>query len=110
MVVKPIRFLGTSLEDLRSFPAEARRTAGFQLHKIQEGGQPDDWRPMSTVGRGVVECRIREASGEFRLLYVARFPEAVYVLHAFRKTTARTSPLDLSLGQKRCRELMRSRT
>lgn len=107
--MKPVSFLGTSLEDLRGLPVEARRTAGFQLHKIQEGGQPDDWKPMVTVGRGVVECRIRDASGAFRLMYVATFPEAVYVLHVFRKTTARTSPLDISLSRKRFRELMRSR-
>jgi len=106
--VKPIRFLGASLEDLRGLPTEARRTAGFQLQKIQQGDPPDDWKPMSTVGRGVIECRIREASGAYRLLYLASLPEAIYVLHVFRKTTTQTSKLDVSLGQKRYRELMRS--
>jgi len=108
-VAKPIRFLGTSLEDLRGLPTEVRRTAGFQLHIVQVGELPDDWKPMSTVGRGVIECRIRDASGAYRLLYIARLPEAVYVLHVFRKMTARTSQLDIALGQKRYGELMRSR-
>lgn len=108
-MVKPVSFLGSSLEDLRCLPLEARRTAGFQLHKIQEGGHPDDWKPMSTVGRGVMECRIRDATGAYRLLYVASFPEAVYVLHVFRKATARTSSQDLVLGQRRFRDLMRYR-
>jgi phage-related protein len=107
--VKPIRFLGTSLEDLRRFPTEARQAAGFQLHKVQLGEPPDDWKPMGGIGRGVIECRIREASGAFRLLYVSALPDAIHVLHVFRKTTMKTSRLDLVLGRKRYMELIRSR-
>jgi phage-related protein len=103
--MKPVVFLGGSLEGLRSFPQRARRDAGFQLDRIQRGLDPDDWRPMSTVGPGVREIRIRDSTGAYRVIYVAGFADAVYVLHAFQKKTQRTSPRDLSVAQSRFREL-----
>src|SRR5437868_5774368 len=107
--MKPVAFLGSSLGDLRAFPEKARRDAGFQLDRIQRGLEPDDWRPMQTVGAGVTEIRVREASGAFRVIYVATFAEAVYVLHAFRKKTQRTSRHDLEIAETRFRELKRER-
>lgn len=105
VTMKPVVFLGGSLDDLRAFPQRARRDAGFQLERVQRGLEPDDWKPMHTVGPGVREIRVREASGAFRVIYVARFVEAVYVLHAFAKKTARTTPRDLALAQSRFRAL-----
>jgi len=81
--VKPIAFLGGSLDDLRGFPADARRQAGHQLDRVQRGLDPDDWRPMQSIGSGVREIRVREAAGVFRVIYVAAFADAIYVLHAF---------------------------
>jgi phage-related protein len=81
--VKPIRFLGDSLKALRSFPKEVRQDAGFQLERVQCGGLPDDFKPMPSIGRGVEEIRVRDASGAYRVIYTARLADAVYVLHAF---------------------------
>jgi phage-related protein len=108
--MKPIVFVGDSLDKLRAFPNRARRDAGFQLDRVQRGFDPDDWKPMTTVGQGVREIRVREPSGAFRVVYIATYAEAVYVLHAFAKKTQRTSMRDLALAQLRFRELKRGAT
>jgi phage-related protein len=102
---KPIEFLGGALEDLRSFPTEARREAGYQLDRVQHGLEPDDWKPMPTIGPGVREIRVREARGAFRVIYVAKFADAVYVLHCFQKKTQKTSTADIDLAKQRLKEL-----
>ncbi|AFL72835.1 type II toxin-antitoxin system RelE/ParE family toxin [Thiocystis violascens] len=107
---KPIAFCGSALDDLRAFPVAARREAGHQLDQLQQGRLPDDWKPMTTIGSGVQEIRIRDASGAFRLLYVAKFPEAVYVLHCFQKKTQKTSQADLNVAEQRYRDLIQERT
>ncbi|HYS90183.1 MAG TPA: type II toxin-antitoxin system RelE/ParE family toxin [Bradyrhizobium sp.] len=103
---KPVEFRGSALDDLRAFPAAARREAGYQLDQIQRGREPDDWKPMNAVGRGVREIRIRDAAGAFRVLYVAKFDDAVYVLHCFKKTQ-KTSKADLNLAAQRYRDLLK---
>ena len=104
--MKPIVFLGGSLDDLRAFPANARRHAGYQLDRVQRGLDPDDWRPMPTVGAGAREIRVRERAGAFRVIYVTAFAEAVYVLHALQKKTRQTAQRDLDLAAARLRERM----
>lgn len=99
--MKGISWLGRSRDDVRAFPANARREAGFQLDKVQHGEDPDDWKPMPTVGPGVREIRIRDAAGAFRVIYVATHADAIYVLHAFSKKTMATSPHDLRLARQR---------
>ena len=107
--MKPVRFLGDSLERLRDFPADARQDAGYQLDKVQRGLMPDDFKPMPTVGKGVEEIRIRDDAGIYRVIYTARIAEAVFVLHAFQKKTQRTSQRDLEIARTRFLELMRAR-
>ncbi|MBU2737671.1 type II toxin-antitoxin system RelE/ParE family toxin [Acidithiobacillus concretivorus] len=104
---KPIVFQGTSLEDLRTFPLSARREAGYQLDQVQKGRDPDDWKPMNSVGPGVREIRIRDEKGAFRVIYVAKLPEAVYVLHCFQKKTQKTRKSDLDLAGQRYRDLLK---
>ncbi len=104
---KPVEFRGSSLDDLRAFPLAARREAGHQLDQVQNGQDPDDWKPMNTVGQGVREVRIRDASGAFRIMYIAKFADAVYVLHCFQKKTEKTSKVDLDLAAKRYRDLLK---
>ena len=89
--LKPVQFIGSSLDDLRDFPLTAKREAGYPIDQVQEGLEPDDWKPMNTVGQGVKEIRIRDASGAFRVIYVAKFADAIYVLHCFQKKTEKTS-------------------
>jgi phage-related protein len=105
--MKAVIWVGACKEDIRSFPDAARQTAGFQLSKVQNGDEPDDWKPMSSIGPGVREIRIRERSGAFRVIYVARFGDVVYVLHAFRKKTQKTSMHDIDLARERFRSVMR---
>ena len=104
--MKPIAFLGGSLDDLRGFPADARRQAGYQLDRVQRGLDPDDWRPMPAVGVGLREIRVRERAGAFRVIYVATYADAVYVLHAFQKKTRQTAKRDVDLAAARLREQM----
>ena len=102
-----MEFCGSSRADLQSFPPDARREAGFQLFNVQQGLDPDDWKPMDTVGPGVREIRVRDTSGAFRVMYVAKFADAVYVLHCFQKKTQKTLPRDLAVAKRRYKELMR---
>ena len=106
--MKPAIWLGDSLERLREFPSDARHDVGNELRLVQEGEQPSDWKPMPSVGLGVSEIRVR-AGGAFRLVYVAKFVEAVYVLHAFQKKSQKTSRVDLELARRRFRTLIRDR-
>ena len=99
--MKPITFLGDSLAALREFPEEARSEAGFQLREVQKGNDPADWKPMATVGPGVREIRVREASGAFRVIYLATVSDAVLVLHAFHKKDQRTPQRDIELASNR---------
>jgi phage-related protein len=100
---KEIRWVGSSYDDLLEFPDEARRQAGFQLAKVQAGLDPDNWKPFDVVGSGTREIRIKEAEGVFRVMYVAKFVEAVYVLHCFHKKTQATSKQDKDIAEARYR-------
>lgn len=104
---KPVEFRGSALDDLRAFPLDARREAGHQIDQAQNGRDPDDWRPMPTVGKGVREIRVRDATGAFRVIYVAKLADAVYVLHCFQKKTQKTSKSDLDLAGQRYRDLLK---
>jgi phage-related protein len=101
--MKPLRFAGSAREDLAAFPETARRTAGYELFMVQVGREPSDFKPMPDLGRGVYEIRLRDGAGAFRVIYVARFDEAIYVLHAFQKKTAKTSRLDIEITKRRYR-------
>ena len=100
---KPLHFLGSSLDDLRAFPDEARRDAGFNLDFVQRGMEPLNWKSMQAVGPGVKEIRVRDAAGAFRVIYLAARPEGVYVLHCFQKKTQKTRKADIDLAASRLR-------
>lgn len=106
---KALRWLGSSYADLLAFPYEPRKTAGFQLGKVQAGLEPDDWKPFIEPGAGVREIRIRDSQGIYRILYVAKFEEAIYVLHCFQKKTQATSQQDKQIAQARYRALLQER-
>jgi phage-related protein len=105
-VIKPLSFRGTSLDDLRSFSPDCKKEAGFQLDKVQHGEMPDDFKPMPDVGKGVIEIRVRDETGAYRVFYVAKFESAVYVLHSFKKKTQKTRQEDIDLGHQRYQELI----
>jgi phage-related protein len=105
---KPLFWLGSSRNDLKAFSPDARRVAGFQLRRVQQGLEPNDWKPMPTIGSGVHEIRIRSGV-EHRVFYVAKFAEGVYVLHAFEKRTRKTPKHELELGRDRFRALILQR-
>jgi phage-related protein len=105
---KPIQGLGDSRERPRRFPQEARREIGYQLSLIQAGRLAVDWKPIPLVGAGVIEIRVH-AEGEYRVFYVAKFEDAVYVLHVFAKKTRKAPSLNVELGKKRYCELLERR-
>lgn len=104
---KPLRFIDTAREDLRAFPHEARGEAGYQLDKVQRALEPTDSKPFPSVGSGAYELRIATADGAFRVMYVAKFADAVYVLHAFQKKSQRTSQSDIELAARRYKTLLK---
>lgn len=105
MSQKPIVWLGSSRSDLQVFPQDARRLAGFQLRQVQQGLDPADFKPMPSIGSGVYEIRVHTAV-EHRVCYVAKFAEAIYVLHAFPKRTRKTSQPDINLARQRYHALL----
>jgi phage-related protein len=102
-------FCGSSLDALRAFPQLAQREAGYQIDRVQHGLDPEDWKPMKTIGQGVREIRIRDEAGAFRVIYLATLVDAVYVLHCFQKKDEKTSKKDLDLARKRYRDLLEDR-
>jgi phage-related protein len=101
--MKPLEFLGSSRDDLAEMPAGVRHDIGLELMRVQFGGQPTDFKPMATVGAGAYEIRVRDASGAYRTIYVAKFEAAIYVLHAFQKKTQQTTKADIELAKARYR-------
>ena len=106
---KPIDWRGSSLDDLREFPEAARKRAGYELRKLQRGELPDDWRPFPEAGSGANEIRIDSRDGWFRVMYVAKFEEAIYVLHSFQKKTRKTSRSDIEIARARYRAVVAER-
>ena len=99
--MKLIQWLGSSRADVRAFPEDARIDAGWQLELVQRGLDPSDWKPMPSIGPGVREIRIREASGAFRIVYLATLEDRVLVLHAFQKKTRATAKKEIELAIQR---------
>jgi phage-related protein len=106
---KQIRWIGSAYGDLLAFPKDVRKEAGFQLGKVQAGLEPADWKPFDVVGAGTREIRIKDASGAYRVMYVAKFEEAIYVLHCFQKKTKATSNQDRAIAAARYRAVLRAR-
>lgn len=100
--------MGTARADLRALPSDVRRALGIDLRRVQSGDLARDWKPMTTVGAGVIEIRVR-VDGAYRLMYVAKFAEGIYVLHVFQKKTQKTSGLDVDLARARLAALLRTR-
>ena len=107
--MKPLIFVGRSLEAIRTFPDGARRETGYQLSRIEAGLEPTDWKPMATVSAGVREIRI-QAQGAFRVIYVDSREEAIYVLHAFLQKTQKTEKRDIELAKERLKQIRGKRT
>lgn len=103
--MKPVEFCGSSKKDIREFPKEVQQQVGYQLHRVQLGKEPTDWKPMGTIGPGVKEIRVKDEQGAFRVFYVETRPEAVYVLHATQKTTEKTEKRDIDLAKDRLKDL-----
>lgn len=106
--MKLVSWIGDSRKSVKEFADEARQQAGYEIDRVQRGLEPSDWKPMPSIGIGAKEIRIHTA-GEYRVIYVAKFAEAVYVLHAFAKKTRRTPKTEIELAAKRFRELVAER-
>ena len=106
-MTKSIEFRGTALDDLRGFPQSAMREAGYQLDRVQHGLAPDDAKAMPSIGAGVMELRIWDEAGTFRVVYLAKLADAVYVLHCFQKKAQQTAKRDIDLAKMRLKDLMK---
>ena len=106
---KPIAWIGDSREAIRGFPDVAKQRTGRELARVQEGLEPTDYKPMPSIGLGVSELRVREDSGAFRVIYVAKFAEALYVLHAFQKKAQKTPKAEIELARKRYKAMLNER-
>lgn len=105
--MKPIVWKGTALTDVKSFPKDARRDAGYELTAVQQGKEPSDWKPMPSIGQGVKEIRIKQ-DNQYRIIYIAKFSEAVYVLHAFVKKKQKTAKQDINIAKARLQEIIKT--
>jgi phage-related protein len=105
--MKVVKFRGSSLDDLRSFPTPVMREAGYQIDRLQNGLLPNDFKSMASVGSAVAEIRIWDEAGTFRVIYVAKFETAVYVLHCFHKKSQKTTKKDIDLAAKRYKDLIK---
>lgn len=107
--MKKIIFVGHSLEEIKNFSLEAKRETGYQLDRVQRGKDPLDWKPMQGIGSGVREIRVRDKDGIYRVIYVAKFEEAVYVLHAFQKKTQKTNQHDIEIASQAFKRVLKER-
>ncbi len=106
--LKPLRFVGDARRRYDALTARAKKQAGYQLHRVQAGRLPTDFRPMPSIGPGVEELRVwDDGNRTYRVIYTARLPDAVYVLHAFQKTSQRTDKSDIALAKRRLKEVLR---
>ena len=106
--MKDVVFVDNALDEIKGFSRDARREAGYQIDRVQRGGEPTDWKPMASIGPGVREIRIHDA-GEYRVIYIAKFADAVYVLHGFQKQTQRTPKQNIALAKQRFRGVIAAR-
>jgi phage-related protein len=91
---KNIEWVGSSKDDLLMFPKEVKQKAGFQLHRVQSDLEPDDWKPLDNIGSGIKEIRLHDDAGIYRVVYIAKFKNVVYVLHCFSKKENRIKQKD----------------
>jgi len=98
--MKPLSFVGSSLDDLRAFPAVVRHAIGVELMRVQFGGVPTNFKSLKEIGSGAYEVRVH-LDGAWRVIYAAKFEKAIYVLHAFQKKTQRTAQSDIELAARR---------
>ncbi len=107
--MKEIEFLGDSLKAISEFPKGARQATGYQLCRLQESKEPNDFKPMPTIGKGVEEIRVWDGSGTFRVFYTARVANTIYVLHAFQKKTRETPDREIEIAKRRYAQLIRGK-
>jgi phage-related protein len=90
-------------------PKRRPQGSGLRVGKVQAGLDPIDWKPFDEVGAGTKEIRIRDASGVYRVMYIAKFEEAIYVIHCFQKKTQTTSKQDKAIAAARYRAVVSAR-
>lgn len=104
-VLKKVEWLGDSKEVLSGFPGEIKSSMGFQLNILQKGEMPLRSRPMKSIGRGVYELKEQDEAGWYRTVYTIHVKGCIYVLHAFKKQSAKTSKADLEITKSRLKQI-----
>jgi phage-related protein len=108
--MKDLQWVGSSFEDIKEFPKKVLKEVGYELDRVQKGLDPNNWKPFNSIGSGVKEIRIRDTDGIYRVIYIAKFEESVYILHCFQKHTQTTSKQDKKIAQDRYKDIIRNRS
>ena len=102
---KSLRFCRGAYDELLSFPKPIVKVIGYQLGRVEAGLEPDRWEWFATVGEGVRQLGVKDATAWYRTMYVTSFPEAIYVLHCFQKKTDKTPKRDIDIARARLSDL-----
>lgn len=102
--LRPINWVGSSLEDLKRLPLKIKREIGFLLHQIQEGKTPSNIKPLKGISSGIFEILSDYNKNTYRAVYATKIGKCIYVLHVFQKkskTGIKTPKLDIDLIKSR---------
>jgi len=105
LVLKEVVWLGDSKAVISEFSAKIREDLGFELYRLQQGKPPLKSRPMKSIGTGVFELKEQDQSGWYRVIYTLQVKNKIYVLHCFKKQSAKTPKADLELAQRRLKQI-----
>ena len=92
---------GDSRDVLQAFPEGVRQNLGFQLWQLQRGERPSDYRPLPSIGKSVFELRDQDERAWYRVVYLSRISDVIYVLHCFEKRSREMSKRDFEKAKQR---------
>jgi len=96
---------GDSLEVIRRFPGPARQDLGAELRRLQTGDRPLNSRPMPSIGARVYELKEQDERAWYRVIYLAKIENRIYILHCFEKKSAKTGKSNLALAKARLKRV-----
>ena len=96
------------LQGFTRVPQASKTRCWLSIHRVQNGLEPEDWKSFKTIGSGVREIRISDDGNTFRVMYVAKFANRVYVLHSFQKKTQKTRQQDIDIAKTRYKAIIKS--
>lgn len=104
-MLKEVVWLGDSKLVVSEFPEPIKEDMGFELYRLQRGEKPLKSRPMKSIGNGVYEIKEQDHRGWYRIIYAIHVRGKIYVLHGFKKQSAKTAKEDIELAKKRLKSI-----